>query len=311
MTADFKPVFILAPPLSFAGLLGGMLGQHPELYGIPELKLFRVANMEAYWRGEGENKKTPSRLERMLSHPGLLRTVAQLYGGEQTINSIEMATRWMRIRMKLSTGSVYRELCAKVRPLHLVEVGSSYVIRTQYLQNIIHDIPSARFIHLTRHPRSQCQTIMARKGMSLWAFNQNSIDRRGEYPVLDPQILWHDINLRVLKFFENLPTGQYYHVRSEDFMVWPERVLAELCGWLGISHSPTAMEAMAYPEASPFAEHGPVNARHRVDLDGLENLRRHPDVPVKVRLEGPLEWRTDDQGFHPKVAGMAGEFGYA
>src|SRR5579862_6331286 len=34
------PVLLLCPPRSFSSVVGAMLGQHPELYGFPELSLF-------------------------------------------------------------------------------------------------------------------------------------------------------------------------------------------------------------------------------------------------------------------------------
>ena len=40
------PVFILAPPRSYTTLICAMLGQHPELYGLPELHLFIAERMK-------------------------------------------------------------------------------------------------------------------------------------------------------------------------------------------------------------------------------------------------------------------------
>ena len=35
-----SPVFILSPPRSFSTVVCSMLGQHPQLYGLPEIDLF-------------------------------------------------------------------------------------------------------------------------------------------------------------------------------------------------------------------------------------------------------------------------------
>ena len=43
-----QPIFILASPRSFTSLLCIMLGQHPEVYVVPELHLFLAKNM-AQW----------------------------------------------------------------------------------------------------------------------------------------------------------------------------------------------------------------------------------------------------------------------
>ena len=37
-----QPLFILALPRSYTSLIAGMLGQHPQAYGLPELNLFTV-----------------------------------------------------------------------------------------------------------------------------------------------------------------------------------------------------------------------------------------------------------------------------
>ena len=45
---------------------------------------------------------------------GLLRSVAQLYAGEQTIDSISMAYRWIRSRARQSTAAVFAELLERI-----------------------------------------------------------------------------------------------------------------------------------------------------------------------------------------------------
>jgi hypothetical protein len=35
-----RPLFILAPPRSFTSVICGMIGQHPQMYGLPEVNLF-------------------------------------------------------------------------------------------------------------------------------------------------------------------------------------------------------------------------------------------------------------------------------
>ena len=83
---DFPPpLFLLAPPRSFTSVICGVLGQHPELFGTPELNLFRAPTMSRFIR-----------LSRL--HVGMHRLVAQLYAGEQTIESVIMARHWLLAR---------------------------------------------------------------------------------------------------------------------------------------------------------------------------------------------------------------------
>lgn len=115
-----EPVFILAPPRSFTSLVSTMLGQHPQMYGFPELNLFMAETMDEFWRGFDRDGGRKSTFWPVMRH-GLLRTVAQLYAGEQTIDSVALAYRWIRVRAQHRTGETFRELLAKIEPLIAVE----------------------------------------------------------------------------------------------------------------------------------------------------------------------------------------------
>ena len=87
-----QPIFILTCPRSFTSLLCTMLGQYPEVYGVPELHLFLAENMEQWLQ---QLKKYPRKAQ------GLLRTVSQLYAGKQSMSFIAMARRWMINRIAI------------------------------------------------------------------------------------------------------------------------------------------------------------------------------------------------------------------
>src|SRR3982750_3544139 len=69
-------VFVLSPPRSFSTIVSAMLGQHPQLYGLPELHLFGAETIAEFTR-QCEEATYPMA-------DGLLRAVAQLYFGRQT-----------------------------------------------------------------------------------------------------------------------------------------------------------------------------------------------------------------------------------
>src|SRR5919109_4550343 len=77
------PVFVLAPPRSFTSVVGTMLGQHPQLYGLPETHLFGCATMAKWW-DVCEDQTFPR------AH-GLLRAVAELFFGGQTDRTVLLA----------------------------------------------------------------------------------------------------------------------------------------------------------------------------------------------------------------------------
>src|SRR5436190_23118240 len=65
------PLFVLAPPRSFTSVVGTMLGQHPELYGLPETHLFGCKTMAEWW-GVCEEQTFPRA-------DGLVRAVAEVF----------------------------------------------------------------------------------------------------------------------------------------------------------------------------------------------------------------------------------------
>src|SRR5688572_20753878 len=111
------PLFLLAPPRSYTSLVNAMLGQHPQAFGLPELCLFNVEKLIDLWTGvEGENAERGA-----MARHGLLRAVAEIYGGEQTSATINMAISWASARETWETGRVFQELVAKLHPLVAVE----------------------------------------------------------------------------------------------------------------------------------------------------------------------------------------------
>lgn len=304
------PVFILAPPRSFTSLVNAMLGEHPELYGLPELNLFMAADMQEFWSGHGRDGSAKSPFWPVQRH-GLLRTVAQFYVGEQTIESVRMAERWIRRRSQHSTADVYKELCAKAAPLRLVEKSPGYVRKRQYLDRIAAAFPDARFIHLVRHPRGQCESVLKVKGGPMVLLMLNSVDRTGSEPILDPQIVWHDSHIQILNFLDRVPRQNWIRVRGEDFMEAVDETLKSVCKWLGVSSSKEALERMKHPENSPFSCPGPANARLGNDPNFLSSPQLRPSNGGRqLELDGHLPWRTDGKSFHQRVVSLAREFGY-
>jgi sulfotransferase family protein len=303
------PLFVLAPPRSFTSLVAAILGQHPCLYGLPELNLFQAKTMDEFWKGREPDGRMKSPFWPVMRH-GLLRTVAQFYAGEQTIESVKMAERWIQVRKTASTGEVFRELCAKAAPLRLVEKSPGTIRKREYLDRLLLTFPGSCFIHLLRHPRSQGESVLNTKGGAMVLFLLGAIDNRGPEPVLDPQILWHDSHVQIATFLDELPPSQWMRVRGEDFFHDIDNTLTRICGWLGMPADAEALEAMKHPERSPFSCVGPANARLGNDINFLESPALRAGKPKTHSLAEPLAWRPDGASFHPRVAALAREFGY-
>jgi hypothetical protein len=295
---DFpQPIFLLAPARSFTSLVCGVLGQHPELLGSPEFNLFRADTVREY-------------LNIARAKRGLYRFVAQIYAGEQTIRSIHMAERWIKVREDLTTAELHRELCAKIAPKALVQKSPSYLKRFAYLKRLLDGFPKARFIHLVRHPRGMGESALKFDTAQIRLVASGGVDRSGPWPVADPQIVWHDCHLRILRFQELVDPDQWLRIKGEDFLSDLDNELPRVCEWLGVSTAPEAIAAMRRPEDSPFACFGPANAVLGNDPNFLSAPQLRPYKPRPESLSGPLSWRPDEASFHPRVVEMAQSFGY-
>jgi hypothetical protein len=280
-----------------------MLGQHPEAYGMPELNLFLTDTLE------GLQKKLVD--VRHFQLHGLLRTVAQLYSGEQTLDSIEMARRWLTVRSDWTTGAIYIELCRKVAPLRPVDKSPAYSTDLEVLQRLYNAFPKAAFIHLVRHPRTMAQSLLNIKAGQAMAMANNSLDYSTDPPTIDPQFMWYNMQRIICTFLDQVPAEQQRLVQGEKLLANTQLYFQTLCQWLGLSWSEAAFEAMKHPEQSPYACYGPFGANLGNDPNFLKSPYFKESTSVKTStLEGSLPWRPDGKGFLPHVIEMAQKLGY-
>ncbi len=304
-----SPIFILAPPRSYTSLFCACLGQHPALYGVPELNLFMAATGGGFWFGdEPDDPKSPL-FWPMMRH-GLLRTLAQQLAGEQTIASIQMAYRWIKVRADWSTGDLYRDLVARHQPRILVDKSPGYLRRPQYLERLLDTFPDARFIHLLRHPRPQGESVFKARGGRAMLLSLGAVDHHDGAVFADPQFLWHDSHQLIVAFLQRLPADQWRRVKGEDFIQQPDAVMTALGDWLGIATDADALAAMRHPERAPFSCLGPFNARLGNDVNFLQRPTFTPRAPGTLGLDAPLSWRPDGAGFYDPVREFAVALGY-
>ena len=134
------PLFIMALPCSFSSVIGTMLGQHPQLYGLPETHLFGCNTVAEWW--DASSKESFN-----MSH-GLLRAVAQMYFDEQSDIAIAQARAWLRRRLDFTTGFLLETLAERISPRILVEKSPSIVYSRTSMDRAHSMFPVGRFIHL-------------------------------------------------------------------------------------------------------------------------------------------------------------------
>jgi len=283
-----------------------MLGQHPQAFGLPELCLFNVSTLVDLWRGStGEISENGP-----MARHGLLRALAEIYCGEQSTATTNMALRWAAAREEWSTGRVFQEIVAKIHPLVAVEKSPSYTMSIARMRAMLDAFPDARFLHLVRHPVAQAKSLMAIND-GAFTIKVNAFEIGEDYALMEPQIAWHDINMNILDFLDEVPAAQQMRMRGEDIMADPQRHLADIARWVGLRDDPEAIDQMMHPERSPFACFGPINALFGNDPNFLAGPTFRPHKPKIPPLSKPVPWRNDGKGLYPEVIALANEFGYA
>ncbi|MEM9455548.1 MAG: sulfotransferase [Myxococcota bacterium] len=298
------PLFLLAPPRSYTSLINAMLGQHPQAFGLPELCLFNGKRLKDLWIRDSDEMSDESR-----ARQGLLRAVAEIYGGEQTRATVTMANHWVAARQEHTVAEVYQELVAKIDPLMSVEKSPAYSIALDRMLAIHEAFPDARYVHLTRHPVGQCKSVM-KMNDGAFALYVNSLEFFDDHAIIEPQFAWHDLNINILNFLDIIPADRKLRLRGEDVMSDPPSQLARICRWLGLRDDPEAVDEMMHPERSPFACFGPLTALFGNDPNFLRGPTFRPHKVKVPRLDEPVPWREDGKGLHPRVVELAQEFGY-
>src|SRR4051812_27146112 len=138
-----------------------MIGRHPELADLPELKLFAyrtIAELEAslprYWRERGFTHRSP----------GLVRAVAEFGFGGQEPDRLDRARAWLQERQHWSGAHVFDALLARLAPRAAVEKSPENVATAAALRRLARAYPHARYLHLTRHPvTTQASMVEHRK----------------------------------------------------------------------------------------------------------------------------------------------------
>jgi hypothetical protein len=282
-------VILLSPPRSFSSVVSTMIGEHPDLYGFPELHLFVGNTLQEV--NEIEKKRNP---RHTAGPPGLLRAVAQLHDGVQTNGTIFRAMGWLNERRDWTCKQMMDHLLDAVAPKMGLEKTPATSQRMQYLERAYACYPDAYFLHLTRHP------VSTRASWSEFMEHRTEIGAEGGWRQhVDRFVGWYVIHSNILKFTSSLPLGQSLRVKGEDILSEPDVYLPQIAEWLGIRTDREAIEAMKHPENSPYACMGPEAARWGNDPKFMRSPKlrsgrvREPSLAEFFEKEKPA-WFPED-----------------
>lgn len=289
-----SPLFILAPPSSYSAVICAMLGQHPEMYDLPEVNLF-VAD---------DYRELSRWFERMprLGH-GLLRAIAELGAGDQIPRNVNAAKQWLERHERDGTAMFFRDLIEWAQPLRLVDKSTLYVRPGRALERVKEAFPDACYLHVVRHPVPTCQGIYRAREELL-----EQVEGR-QVPDFDPDRSWLAPHLRIMEFLECVPPDRQLRVLAEDLLSMPDDCLAKIATWLGIRSNIDTFPMMKHPERSVFACFGPANARYGNEATFLENPRWPSKEPKRASLTDQVPWQTN-ASFSNELVDLASRFRY-
>jgi hypothetical protein len=277
-----------------------MIGQHPELVGLPELKLFCCSTI-----GELEDSLPEYWIHRGVTHrsPGLVRAIAQFEFGDQTLESLSSARAWLEARRYWSGADVLDVLQTRSRPRTVVEKSPDNVLSDEALGRMSSAYPRARYLHLTRHPLTTQRSMQEHRSRTVPG------DPQHDEPMLGIAS-WYDIHRRIVHFGTELPAHRYLRVRAEDVLNNSESQLRAIAEWVGVSTETDAIEAMKHPELSPFARFGPDDSGVVGGNDPgflRDPMLRAANLPLS--LEPPDGWVAEPKAWE-LVKHLAHRLGY-
>jgi hypothetical protein len=296
----FAPLFVLTTARSYSSVITTMVGSHPQLADLPELKLFcyeTIGELERslprYWQARGVRHRSP----------GLVRAVAEYEFGGQDPDRLSAAWEWLHERQHWRGEDVFDTLMEHVSPRVAVEKSPDNILTDEGLARMAIAYPRARYLHLTRHPISNQRSVVAHRHRTV---PDHPLD--GE-PVAS-LASWYEIHRRILHFAEALPADRYSRVRSEDVLNDSVTHMRSVAQWLGIRATDDAIRAMQHPETSPFARRAPEAS----GVSGGNDPQFLADpVPHRVgaapTLEPPPGWDAPDSTWET-IATLASRFGY-
>jgi hypothetical protein len=293
-------LFLLAPARSYTSVIATMIGQHPDLAGLPELKLFGYrtigeleASLPSYW------------IERGFTHtsPGLVRALAQIEFGDQSAPSLAEAQAWLRQRGHWSGADVFDVLLARLAPRTAVEKSPENVTSAAALRRLASAYPEARYLHLTRHPSTTQASMAEHLGRTV-----------PEHPRLGEPMAgfaaWCGVHARILRFTATLRTDRVMRLRAEDILNDTQTQLRAIATWLRLRTDDAAIAAMGHPEASPFARFGPPGSGV---IGGHDHGFLRDPIPRRVAvpptIEPPPGWHGEQRLWHHTVK-LAHQLGY-
>lgn len=272
-----RMLMLLAPPRSFSSLVSTMVGQHPEIYGFPELHLMMRDTVGAVLRWERN-------FMRYLGPPGLLRVIAELDHGAQTAENVLTAANFLEDRTDWKSADMMNYVMDRAT----METGAKFCLEKtpsiafspNSLERVRQAWPDALYIHVTRHP------VSLKKSLDEYIENSpRSTPEAKEASMRNSMTAWPVTQRNILDFCATLAPGQYLRIRGEDVLSDATGMMRQVADWLNLRTDDAAIAAMLRPEDSPYASLGPFNAPFGNDPKFVASPVFRPGKPRLPKLD--------------------------
>ncbi len=277
-------LMMLSPPRSFSSLVSTMIGQHPQIYGFPELHLMVREKV-------GPVLEWERRREKYLGPPGLLRAMAELMYGDQSAENVLEAANWLEDRSDWPSERVMNYIMDKASEVtgavYCLEKTPTLAFLPIALERVRQAWPDALYVHVTRHP------VNLKKSMD--EFIQHSprlTDEQKQIRYDNSMTAWPVTQRNILDFCSTLAPGQYLRIRGEDVLSDAFNVMKQVAAWMDLRTDDDAINAMLRPEESPYASLGPPNAAFGNDPKFISSPKFRPGKPRLGNLDAYFE--TED-----------------
>jgi hypothetical protein len=281
-----------------------MLGQHPELYGFPELNLFLTRTVAHLLQLDDTMSHVTGR--QFCYTFGLTRAVAQMRFDSQSEDALVQAVAWLKDRARWNTSHMFRYLLRLAGPRIGVDKSPRTCLSTRSLHRALEFHSNTRFMHLTRDPVNAIRSLVESfNGGRPFGASACSTRERAGFAVQ----LWCFCQETILRETAGLPSQRFLRVRSEDLLDHPDSELPRICRWLGVRDDREAIEPMLQPECSPYAY--PIASLNGQDQDPafLTDPRLRPAQPP-LTPDLPESWDLEPQ-HSSTILALGRTLGYA
>lgn len=217
-----NPVFIAGPDRSGTTLIYALLASHPNI------SMVRRTNMWRYFHARYGDLENSSNLDRCLSDMIRYRRMRHLQPDAE------------RIRSEFRKGEpTYGRLFALFHEHNAERVGKprwgDKSLHTEhYVDQLFSEFPNARVIHIVRDPRDRYASVKKRYGQDL--------SRVGAATAR-----WLLSTRRGMDSAKRFP-DRYMILKYEDLAREPDRLMREVCGFIGEPFDPTMLSMSGVPD---------------------------------------------------------------